>query len=172
MLTDIATLKAEARQHQYLAIKRIQPHGARLYRDALVTPLIDESGAIVNLQFINADGNKRFLSGGRKKGCYFTIGDPTETILIAEGFATGASLHESTGHYVIVAFDAGNLKSVGSVIRAKYPDAEIIIAGDNDESGIGQLKANAAALAIGGKVLIPPKSGMDWNDYAIERGAV
>ena len=170
--TVIATLKAEARQHQYLITKRIKPHGARLYHDALVIPLIAESGVIVNLQFIAADGQKRFLSGGRKKGCFAAIGEPTETILIVEGFATGASLHESTGKQTIIAFDAGNLEAVGRAIRAKYPDAEIIIAGDNDESGIGQLKANAAALAIGGKVLIPPKSGMDWNDYVIIRGTV
>lgn len=159
-----STLVTEARQHPYLVKKCIKPHGSRIYRDALVIPLIDESGTILNLQFIGVDGTKRFLSGGRKKGCFVTIGDPSEAILVCEGWATGASLHEATGHYVIVALDAGNLNPVGEVVRRQYPKAEIIIAGDNDESGIGQLKAREAALACGGKYILPILAGQDWND--------
>jgi len=153
--------------HPYLVTKCIQPHGSRLCGDALILPMRDESKKIVNLQFIVPDGNKRFLSGGKKKSCFFPIGQPTPRILIAEGFATGASLHEETGQCVIVAFDAGNLLSVAKVIRAMFPSNEIIIAGDNDLSGIGQTKAKKAALAIGGKASIPPVPGMDWNDYLL-----
>jgi len=63
-----------------------------------------------------------------------------------------------------VAFDAGNLLPVAMNIRELSPSTEIIICGDNDLSGIGQSKAKEAALAIGGKVLIPPVPGQDWND--------
>lgn len=151
--------------HPYLTTKQIQPHGARLYHDALVLPICDKSEQLVNLQFINADGNKRFLSGGRKRGCFYVIGSLTDTILICEGFATGASLREDTGQCVIVAFDAGNLLPVAQNIRKLSPDSEIIICGDNDLSGVGQAKAKEAALAIGGKMLIPSIHGQDWNDY-------
>ncbi len=150
--------------------KRIRSHGERLYKEVLAIPIQDETGMLVNLQFINPDGQKRFLSGGRKKGCFSTIGGITETILMCEGWATGASLHESTGHYVIVAMDAGNLKPVAEVIRKQHPTATIIIAGDNDETGVGQQKANDAALACGGKMFIPPVLGMDWNDYINQGG--
>ncbi len=153
--------------HPYLVTKSIQPHGARFFGDVLILPMRDESKKIVNLQFIDPEGNKRFLSGGKKKSCFFPIGQPTPRILIVEGFATGASLHEETGQCVIVAFDAGNLLSVAKVIRAMFPSNEIIIAGDNDLSGIGQTKAKKAALAIGAKASIPPVTGMDWNDYLI-----
>ncbi|MDD2801875.1 MAG: hypothetical protein PHE96_10485, partial [Methylococcales bacterium] len=61
---------------------------------------------------------KRFLSGGQKKGCYFCLGYRTDKILICEGFATAASLFESTGLLTVVAFDAGNLKEVAINIRA------------------------------------------------------
>jgi putative DNA primase/helicase len=70
--------------------------------------------------------------------------------LIAEGFATAAILHEATGQQVFIAFDAGNLINVAKLVRTKNPTAEIIIAGDNDESGTGQNAARAAALAING----------------------
>ncbi len=150
--------------HPYLTSKRIQPHGARVYKNALVVPIHNEADRLVNLQFIAADGTKRFLSGGRKRGCFFTIGDLTDTALICEGFATGASLHEETGQRVVVAFDAGNLLPVSRNIKELSPDSEIIICADNDISGVGQVKAKEAASAVGAKVLIPPTAGTDWND--------
>lgn len=151
--------------HQYLIRKHIQPHGTRIYKGALVVPIHNEADRLVNLQFIAADGTKRFLSGGRKRGCFFTIGSLTHTLLICEGFATGASLHEETGQRVVVAFDAGNLLPVAKNIRELSPGMEIIVAGDNDLSGRGQAKATEAALSISAKVLIPPTPGTDWNDY-------
>lgn len=153
-----------AEDHPYLAKKKIQPHDARQYKNALVIPLHDESGRLVSLQFITADGQKRFLSGGKKQGCFFIIGDLTDKILIAEGFATGCSLYEATGEMVVVGFDADNLEHVARIFRQKYPNAEIVICGDNDLSGTGQEAANKAALAVDGFVLIPEIPGKDWND--------
>ncbi|QOJ24692.1 MAG: toprim domain-containing protein [Gammaproteobacteria bacterium] len=102
--------------------------------------------------------------GGRKRGCFHIIGDLSDKILICEGFATGASLHEDSGQRVVIAFDAGNLLPVAKNIRDLSPESEIIICGDNDLSGVGQTKAREAALSIGGKILIPPIPGQDWND--------
>ncbi|MXS83689.1 toprim domain-containing protein [Nitrosomonas oligotropha] len=155
---------AKQTEHAYLENKRIQPHGARLYHDALVIPIYNESDGLANLQFIAKDGGKRFLSGGRKYGCFHIIGDLSQRILICEGFATGASLHEDSGQRVVIAFDAGNLLPVAKNIRDLSPESEIIVCGDNDLSGVGQSKARGAALAIGGKVLIPSVPGADWND--------
>ena len=153
-------------QHPYLIKKRIQPHGLRAFNGALVVPIYDIDKRLVNLQFIQPDGTKRFMSGGRKKSCFSVIGklENSNIIQICEGFATGASLFEETGHFTIVALDAGNLEPVATTIRKLYPSSQIIICGDNDESGVGQKAARAAALAVGGKYLIPPTVGDDWND--------
>lgn len=151
--------------HRYLINKQIQQHTARLYRESLVIPIHNESDQMVNLQFISPDGKKRFLSGGRKRGCFHIIGNISEKILICEGFATGASLYEDCGQRVVVAFDAGNLLPVAKNIKELSPDSEIIICGDNDFSGTGQAAASEAALYIGGKIYIPPVPGQDWNDY-------
>jgi len=151
-------------EHAYLVNKRIQPHGTRFLGDAIVISIYNESDELVNLQFINRQGEKRFLSGGRKRGCFHIVGDLSDKILICEGFATGASLYEDSGQRVVVAFDAANLLPVAKNIRELAPGTEVIICGDNDVSGIGQTKAREAALAIGGKVLIPSILG-DWNDY-------
>jgi len=133
--------------HPYLLKKRIKPNGARLGRDGkLIIPLYNANKELVNLQFIKADGTKRFLSGGKKKGCFHWLGEETSKILICEGFATAASVYENTGYLTVIAFDAGNLKDVAITVRAFAPDAEIIIMADNDESGVGQTKARAAAF--------------------------
>ncbi|WP_020562032.1 toprim domain-containing protein [Methylosarcina fibrata] len=163
----------QSEEHPYLVTKRIQPHNARLSeyqgRSSLVIPIMGESG-LTSLQFIKADGGKRFLPGGEIKGCFFGIGMSGVTasepgrILIAEGFATGASLSEWFRQPVIVAFNAGNLEPVARRIKALYPNHELIICGDNDASGTGQKAARAAALAVGGKYLIPPIVGQDFND--------
>ena len=150
--------------HPYLVKKVIHSHGARKNHESLVIPIYNESDQIINLQFIDPEGGKRFLSGGRKFGCFYIIGNSTKRILICEGFATGASLFEDCRQRVVVAFDAGNLLPVVKNIRELSPDSEIIICGDNDISGVGLEKAREAALAIGGKILIPPTPGTDWND--------
>lgn len=161
----------------YLIRKNIKAHGAKTggstgLTGVLILPLYNEDGRLVNVQFIAPDGEKRFLSGGQKKACFWWIGKKTSTILIAEGFATAASLYESTGNQVFIAYDAGNLIHVARIVRAKNQTSEIIIAGDNDVSGTGQIAARAAALAINGKYILPPTVGHDWNDHINTRGAL
>lgn len=156
--------------HPYLQRKKIQPHGARTSRGDLVLPLHDGAGSLRGLQFIKPDGEKKYLTGTSKAGNYYLIGEPTGTLIVAEGFATAASIHEATGHPVAVAFDANNLKPVALALRAQHPAAKLIIAGDNDESGVGQTAAQAAAKAAGGVFVVPPRVGMDFNDLAVQDG--
>ena len=152
-------------QHPYLTKKRIDHHNARLYNDTLVIPILNE-GELVSLQFINNDGDKRFLAGGKLKGSYATLGQyqANKPILLCEGWATGASLYEHTENLTYVAFSSNNLEDVAIYVRSLYAKADIIIMGDNDRSGVGQRVAREAALAIGGKYLIPETIGHDWND--------
>lgn len=153
--------------HPYLIKKGVKNHGLRLHKGLLVIPMRDSAGNLHSLQFIDDDGNKRFLSGGRKKGCYFALGTPTESLCIAEGFATAATIHESTGLAVAVAFDAGNLLTVAQAIRAKFPHIEITLCADNDAETPGNpglTKAREAAAAVGALLAVPPCSG-DFNDF-------
>jgi putative DNA primase/helicase len=120
--------------------------------NALMIPM-KLNGKISSLQFINRDGEKRFLPDGEKG--YYLIGKiaPDAPACIAEGFATGASIHEATGHAVVVAFDAGNLRKTAALLRAKYPDVLIVLCADDDEAG--RRGATEAAQAVGGFVAMP-----------------
>jgi phage/plasmid primase-like uncharacterized protein len=170
--------------HPYLSSKKIHPHGIKQLGRTLVIPLSDvETGQIVNLQFIHEDGAKFFLAGGRVAGCYFPITDDLDSsakrsqLLIAEGFATAASLYEATKIPTAVAFNAGNLRHVAEKLHAKHPNAQITVAGDNDSATPGNpglTKAWEAAQAVNGLLTIPTfvdlTSGTDFNDLALKQG--
>ena len=129
----------EATEHPYITRKGISiPPKSKMDIDGnLVLPAIDKDNKIWTLQRISADGEKKFLYGGRKDGTFFPFGlrksvNP-ETIFICEGVATGASIYEATNIATICAWDAGNLVLVAKAMRDKYPDANIIMASDNDQ---------------------------------------
>lgn len=146
-------------EHAYLCRKGVKSYGLRLNRDGrLIVPAYDNNGRMSTLEFIAGDGSKRFLKGARKAGCWFTIGDATEVICIAEGYATGASVHEATGYQVMVAFDAGNLLRVAETIRKKAPDARIVLCADDDaatDGNPGLAAATYAAQVVRGFLAVP-----------------
>ena len=166
--------------HPYLERKRIGANGARLYKDALAIPM--RAGAVLHsLQFISADGEKRFLTGGRVAGCYCSIGSPKNAaaLCIAEGFATGATIHEAAGFPVAVAFTARNLGAVAKAMRDKFPDLPLILCADDDcrtEGNPGLTKATEAARSIRALLAIPdfganrPEGATDFNDLAAAHG--
>ncbi|WP_154933680.1 primase-helicase zinc-binding domain-containing protein, partial [Klebsiella grimontii] len=138
----------------------------------VVVPLYDETGALVNLQLINAEGLKRTLKGGQVKGaCHLIDGQKQagKRLWIAEGYATALTVHHLTGETVMVALSSVNLLSLASLARQKHPACQIILAADRDLNGTGQTKAAAAAQACEGVVALPPVFG-DWNDAVMLRG--
>lgn len=178
----------------YLAAKSLKAsYGARATKPSakypepsLVIPIwIDKQ--LTSLQFIHADGSKHFLGGGAVTGGFFLIGEISEDIeetrivsdaskmlFICEGFATGATIHEATGAPVFVAFNAGNLKAVAEAMRKRYPDAQIILAADDDwrtPNNPGIQKAIEAAKSIDASIVVPDfnwlergKKETDFND--------
>ncbi len=177
--SDIWAKSLPCEFHPYLSRKGIAAHGLRLYKETLVVPLLDSEGDLHSLQFIFKDGQKRFLAGGKTLGHYYLIGEPENLICIAEGFATAASIHESTGFAVVVAFNAGNLQSVAQTIHHYYPNLPVVICADDDyetDPNVGLLRAAEAARSIGGYVVAPefigsrPENATDFNDLFLHGG--
>lgn len=144
--------------HPYLRAKGVHAFGLRALRDQLMIPARDTDGRLCTLQFIGPDGSKRFLTGGRIKGCYYAIGLPRGVLLLAEGYATSATLHQATGHAVAACFNCGNLLPVARALRAKFPHIRIVVAADNDINTAGNpglTAARVAARAVAGCVAVP-----------------
>jgi putative DNA primase/helicase len=169
-----------ATAHAYLAAKGVKVFGdVRNWNRALVLPLRDTDGKLHSLQFIFPDADKRFLTGGRIAGCFFMVADNSDgALVICEGYATGASIHQATGLATVAAISAGNLLAVAKAFREKFPVREIIIAADDDawtQGNPGLSKAREAALAVRARLVLPQfpdlsRNPTDFNDLAALAG--
>jgi len=175
----------------YMQAKGIEPQ-AGVFTDKegqkTYIPAIDVDGKQWTMQYIQGNGIKRFAKDSRKEGCFHVIGGmaalaKAPALVISEGYATASSLSQALGFATVAAFDSGNLSLVAKALHEKFPDKPIVIAGDDDEhlgatQGVnpGRSKAEEAAKAVGGKVLLPifapgeqmanPKGFTDFNDLA------
>ncbi len=167
--------------HPYLEAKGIGPGGTRLDGAHILVPLHGPDGKIQSLQTIDAQGHKLFCSDLPTAGGLFVIGprlpDASGSVLVCEGFATGATLHEATGRTVVVAFNAGNLLKVAERLAAAHPGTSWIVAGDDDRGkakNVGREAAIAAARILGCPALFPTfpaaSLGTDFNDMAATSG--
>lgn len=126
---------------------------------ALVVPMHDAKGNIQGLQFIYAKGHprrakierdKEFWPSGMAMGGTFGLIGPVRRdglMLIAEGYATAASLFESTGQTVAYAFSANNLIKAGKELAKTYTLLRILFCADDDYLTDGNPGCTAAANA-------------------------
>ena len=179
----------EATEHPYLTNKHISPHGVHYQKASnknsslIVVPMSDIKGKFITFQNIDENGDKKFYHDAPIKGAFFSIGldkisKENHLLLLCEGFATGATLHEHTGLPVVCAMTSGNLMGTAQILKDKYKSLNIKIAvmADNDigteqkrgfNPGLDTAKKTVeAGLAV--EYFAPPfkvDSGSDWNDY-------
>jgi conjugative relaxase-like TrwC/TraI family protein len=190
LTAQLETYPPLSRAHDYLQAKRIslQPGVFQTARGSLAIPVYDVDGKLWSAQYINSDRSKRFARESRKDGCFHVIGAEgsgtdvlrnAQAIVVAEGYATAASLKELYSQdnekrpvAFIAAFDAGNVPAVARALRDRFPDVAMVIAADNDvavaeEHGRnpGLNKGTEAAQATGAQLMIP-----HFSDEDIEAG--
>jgi putative DNA primase/helicase len=152
----------------------------------ILVPMRDSSGELWGVQTINGEGKKYFTIGQRINGLFHVIGgDITldETIYIAEGFATAATIHQAIGKPVVVAFNAGNLVNVAKELKEKYESAKFVVCGDEDQFTMREDKpynpgrefGDKAAKACTGVAVYPKFTSLeskptDFNDLHILEG--
>lgn len=183
-LYDERRQSATQGESEYLTDKGLNGFTFPILSDgSILLALVDEAGAVVAAQTITAQGEKRLIKGSAKRGAYYAVNalERPQSVVIAEGLATALTCHLiRTDALTVAAIDAGNLLPVAEVMRRKYPQAQIIIAADNDhqqggpESGgtnTGKDAAERAALSVAGWVSLPPtECKADWNDYHQQHG--
>ena len=156
----------------YLERKGVAPYGTRREGDNLIVPIFDGDGLIQSVQSIQpqAGGEKMFHGGAPVKGGTFTIGKTDEgPIAIVEGFATGATVQAASGLMVVIGFSKGALKTTAQLAAKRFPGRTIIVCADTN----GVAAAEAAAKAVGGRVIVPDlqgAEGSDFNDQAAHYG--
>jgi len=198
----------------YLHRKGVIAHGVRFTeKGALAVPMLDVQGRIHGLQLIldkvkqkdlidkhNGRDKHYWPTGAVKKAHFHLIDTPTTLIMVAEGYATGATGYEATGFPVAIAFDAGNLPTVAQALRKYYREAQILILADDDaysrckhcqkpvkvnlsatcphcnqphgKKNAGKEYAELAALAVNGRVVSPKFADEDarYDHYCRNQG--
>lgn len=172
-LDNVVQLSPEFNEEQdpfqpYHERKGVTLVGAKLDGLDVVVPLFNAEKERVGYQRITPDGIKKFNRGLDKAGGVFgvcgkgmTDGD---TVYLAEGWATSASVWEATGRPCIFGLDAANLQTVCEAFSIHFPDIPIVVAGDHDAKGI------ECAKACNKPYVVPTEAGADWNDVHQKHG--
>lgn len=164
---------------QLLTTRELSTAGVKFPPDSLLLPIVNTSGEITGIQLISDDGNKGVYSGSKFSGCFISVGDipaeMPERVIISEGYATAVSVSLLTEGWSVAAISKTNLKPAAEAIREKWPEIQIVIAGDNDftdgKPNDGKDKAISAAIAVKGRVSVPPgRVKIDWDDYRRQFG--
>ncbi len=183
---------SDPQTHPYLEKKDIRAPNLFVDKGSLIIPLYDKKNELANLQMMDPrkEKSKLFFTGAFVPAeLHFIFGEIVDKVIIAEGFATAATLHEATGWPAVMAVTVHKLNAVTQLIRKRYPNAEIIIGADDDvaeaSDHIGERYALAAAKRWGAKVSLPTfdrdrlrledpnytdKAYSDWNDFARVNG--
>lgn len=173
---------ADAGASAYLVRKAVDGYGVRHAGNVLLVPLRDAAGQLWSVQEIFPNGRKTLPKDCRVSGCFHTIGDVAGSawLLIAEGYATAATLHQATGYAVVAAFNEDNVRHVAAAMRKLHPGAKLLICADDDsqtEAKIGKnpgiVAAMAAAKSVRGAWCKPaglPVGKTDFNDLAAASG--
>lgn len=175
-----ATLISE---HPYLKKKGLNLNAVKVHelKGTLLVPLYDMAG-LSGVQQISETADKYFKFGTVMKGSIhplgFTISNLPSTVYVAEGFATGLTLHLMLNVPVAVCFSCTNIENAIKTLQSSKPDLKIIICADNDHR-----KPFNSGLEIAKKVsqkfrntcFIYPhfevhESGSDFNDFYTSHG--
>ena len=158
---------------RYLERKGVDGESIRFEPDGtILVPMVrydlPRDQALVGIQAIAPDGGKRFAKGTAKEGSACRLGCVVvgEPILIAEGYATAASIRMAIERRlpVVVAFDSGNLLPVARIQRELYPQCPIVFCADDDwrtvimgePVNVGRKAAAKAARVVGNASITYP----------------
>ena len=124
----------------YLARKGVEAYGLRFSpRRAALVPMLDTHGKMHGLQVLRPSTQKKgrpkqyWPPGVSVKGHFHLMGLPTWIVLVAEGYASAASIHEATGLPTAVAFDAGNMPAVAHALAKHYRGVHVLMCADDDQ---------------------------------------
>lgn len=176
--------------HPYIIEKNGSSEGIRYYptwekpyyianidiRGYLAVPAYNEKGEIQTIQFfpIKSGEKKLFPKNVKSENSFFSFGDNTNFIMIAEGLGhlwtcqKILKLANEKGYFVNT-FGSGRLEKISKIIRQKFPNSTIIICSDKGMED----KCRKIGKDVKGHILTLPgelKDNFDINDYEKEFG--
>ena len=185
--------QAATDEHPYLTRKHVKSYGLKVNSDgALLIDFYNVNREFKGTQKIFKNGFKPYAKDCEKTGAFRIMGGQPlkdgDTVLLCEGYATAATIHELIGdrYRVVMGIDCYNLYPVTKAIKSKFPNIIIGIAPDDDEGkhrdtdGKNPGIEHAIKCCEGGAgyyIPIPFSEEdkqaklTDWNDYYCKYGA-
>lgn len=139
-----------AHAHPYVRAGQIDPDTVRIEAgnpDALLTPFRDLDGALVTLQRIFPNGEKRTLRGRMGCSCY-QLGDVHGDcdLYVAEGAKTAGAVARAMYQAAVVATGGvARFGTVGAAWRARYPARRLVYVADRGTEAATEAAARATA---------------------------
>ena len=123
---------------------------------------------VQSVQLIDAQGEKKFLPGGRAGEAVYRMGKGERWYV--EGFATGLSVAKALQRLyrkaeVVVCFSAANIPKVARSTRLGF-----VVADHDKPDKQGRRAGEHYAKQAGHPYWVPPDEGTDANDYHLEHG--
>lgn len=178
--------------HPYIQKKRINPYFSKVIvkdrwiKNILFIPIRNVDYEFQGVQIIKPYGQnfKRPWKGTTYKDnmVWLSIPPPENyrgVIRVCEGYATGCTIYEATGHITVCALSAYNMVNTVVQLKRKYVHANIKVCADNDAHGkenIGVILGKEAAQFSGGHFYYPEfksyhgKKLTDFNDLFQQSG--
>lgn len=151
----------------YLARKGVPAHDCRQEGSNLLLPIYGPDGDMQSIQTITPDGGKLFHKAAPTKAGRNMIGVHMGRTIIAEGFATAASIHDAVPDQVCVAYSKGNMHVIARELSGQ--GVAIVLAADSNAAD--EMRVLGAELDC--PVIVPCSNDpaiKDFNDLAQAQG--
>ena len=178
---------AQGVQTPLLRARGVPAYNTAAGRGTVFVPMQDSTGDVLNLQRLSLrkaeDGSQELtqsvlLKDVEVNGLRHVIGSPSvqdEAILLTKDYLAGASLHQSTGRAVVVAFSESNLEALAGEYKRSFPEVRILVCGEaaNRQGAIDQ-DAKPSATLTDSQVALPSGidgfAGVTFNDLELQFG--
>jgi phage/plasmid primase-like uncharacterized protein len=175
----------------YLEKKGVKNYGCRFWEEVikengvlvkkydLIVPAFNIDGMLTAVQRITLENKDKLISKDcRINGCFFILNNEKiqsgDTIYIAEGYATAASVYEAVhacNVRVVLAFFAFNMFPVTKELLGRYKEIHIVIAADNDDAGLNEAKKCCREFGVSMAIPdIKEEDKKDFNDLHAQKG--
>jgi len=177
---EFENLQVPNEDHPFLKQKKILNYGIKVDKKGnIIVPFKDIEGKHWSNQVIKSDGNSYFEKRGKIGGNFALIGAENlkdiSLLVIAQGYATSASIFEATKIPVVMVGDVNNLSSVTQNVFKANPNASILIASDSENMNL--IKSAKVAESFNLQTVSPffttkeaDSKATNYNDLALSRG--
>jgi len=157
-------------EHPYLIKKKISPKDLKQSGSILYIPLYNLNNELSTCIKIDSTGKKKYFYGIKAKLMHHSFGNISEDkeIVFCEGYATGRTIYELTGKFVVSCGSSSSICPIAQLFKIKYPNKKLSVAIDYDNAGLA-VKEDWLKW-FSNTIYMPETIDYDFNDVLCNEG--